>query len=72
MSGDVVELVEGVNKLSCALIGAAKGGEGGWVQNTGGPGWTTRGWRVNAAECHMLSIGQHLSRSTDRALKCAR
>lgn len=31
MSGDVAVLVEGVNKLSCSLVDAAKGGEGGEV-----------------------------------------
>lgn len=32
MNDDVVVLVEGVNKPSCALIDAAKGSEGGEVQ----------------------------------------
>lgn len=50
MSGDVVVLVKGVNKLSCALVDAAKGGEGGEVQIQEGLGGQLGGEQVECAE----------------------
>lgn len=50
MSGDVVVLVEAVNKASCALVDAAKGGEGGEVQVQEGLGGQLAGEQVKRAE----------------------
>ena len=49
MNGDVVVLVKGVNKPSCALVDAAKGGEGGDVQIQEGLGGQLGGEQVERA-----------------------
>lgn len=50
MNGHVVVLVNGVNKLSCALVDAAKGGEGGDVQIQEGLGGQLGSEQVERAE----------------------
>lgn len=76
-------LVKGVGIGSCGLVHATEGGarrevqiEEDLVVNSGGsmssvPRVFTRG-RLNPAECWVLSRGQHLSRSADRALRCSK
>lgn len=50
ISGDVMVLVEGVNKPSCALVDAVKGGQDGEVQIDGGLDGQLGGERVKSAK----------------------